>query len=106
MRFYQDGSGNLQVDSEEFASVIGRFLIEDVQDSPVACVEILEAAARIFRGEMAIWRRVGNAHLLVLSRTGAGIESLFESTEEPCRMNLRDFGKIIESWRHFLEGRQ
>jgi uncharacterized protein YacL (UPF0231 family) len=106
MTFYRNGDGNLQVESEASASVIGRFLIEDIQDSPATCREVLGAIEGIVRGEMGSWRRVGNAHTLILSKTGAVIESLFESAEKPCRRSLADFGEIVERWLHFLEVRQ
>jgi hypothetical protein len=104
MKFYRDGDGDLQVESGPSSQLIGRFLIEDIQDSPTHCHEILKGIEGISRGEMASWRRVGNAHLLVLTKGEAVIESLFESSAEPCRLSLGEFRDIVESWQHFLEG--
>ena len=104
MKFYRNGDGNLQVESAPASTGIGRFLIEDVQGSPAACREILMIIEGIYRDEMASWRRVGNAHTLILSKNEAVVESLFASPGEQCRLSLEDFREIITNWLHFLEG--
>jgi hypothetical protein len=103
MRFYRSADGNLQVESGPSFTVMGRFLIEDIQDSPTTCREILMLVESISRGERASGRWVGNAHILLLARGEALVESLFESAEEPFHLSLGEFSEILENWLHFLE---
>jgi hypothetical protein len=104
MKYYRNDDGNLQIESEPSATVIASFLIEDLQDSPTACREILMVVEAIARGEVASWRRVGNAYTLALSSREAAIEPLFKATGKTCLLILDDFREIVERWLHFLEG--
>jgi hypothetical protein len=103
MKFYRNGDGDPCAESGPSTEVIGRFLTEDIQDSPASCREVVMIIERIFNGEIASWRRVGNAHSLSLSKDKAVIESLFDSGAKPCHLSLGDFRDILQTWLHFLE---
>jgi uncharacterized protein YacL (UPF0231 family) len=102
MKFFRDIDGNPRVDSGLSGEVLGSFLSEDIQDSPASCREILTVIEMVLGGELAAWRRVGNAHVLSLSRDEAVIESLFETEAKPLRLNLEVFRKSVEGWLGFL----
>jgi hypothetical protein len=103
MKFYRDGEGNPRSESGEPTPLISGFLTEDVQDSFNTCREILRIIERIIDGEIGSWRWVGNAHVLSLSADEAKVELLVVPAEEPCRLRLEEFRKIIENWLQFLE---
>jgi uncharacterized protein YacL (UPF0231 family) len=103
MRFYRNGDGDPCVESGPSGEVVGHFLTEDIQDSLASCHEIEMIIERIFNGEIASWRRVGNAHTLSLSRDEAIIESLFEPGGKPSHLSLGDFRDIVRKWLHFLD---
>jgi|WetSurMetagenome_2_1015567.scaffolds.fasta_scaffold00923_7 hypothetical protein len=106
IKLFRDIDGNPRVESELPFKVLGSFLSEDIQDSPAACREILEVITRLTRGELADWRRVGNAHVLSLSGDEAVIESLFGKGAKPCRLSLEVFRESVEGWLLFLDSPQ
>ena len=103
MKFYRNGDGDPCVEAGASGEVIGHFLTEDIQDSPASCNEIRTMIERIFNGEITSWRRVGNAHILSLSKNEAIIEPLFDPGEEPFHLSLGDFRDIVRNWLHFLD---
>jgi len=103
MKFYRNGNGDPCVEPGPSGEVIGRFLTEDVQDSPASCREIVTMIERISNGEITSWRRVGNAHILSLSKRDAVIESLFDPVGKPFHLSLGDFRNIVRNWLHFLD---
>jgi uncharacterized protein YacL (UPF0231 family) len=103
MKLYRNGDGNPCVELGASGEVVGRFLTEDIQDSLSSCHEIEKVIERIFRGEIASWRRVGNGHILSLSRDEAIIESLFEPGGKPSHLSLGDFRDIVRKWLQFLD---
>lgn len=102
MKFFRDIDGNPRAESGLSSEVLAGFLSEDIQDSLAACREILVAIERLLSGEPAAWRRVGNAHVLSLSKDEAVIESLSETATGPCRLSLESFRVTVEDWVQFL----
>ncbi len=103
LEFYRDSSGNPRARCEGPARVVAGFLESDLQDSPAAALEILQAIDEVESGGAASWRRTGNAYTLTLFPEAADIEDETNDEAEPYRLTLAEIRGVVEDWLSFLD---
>jgi uncharacterized protein YacL (UPF0231 family) len=103
LEFYRDAAGNPRARCEGPARGVAGFLESDLQDSPAAALEILEAIDEVESGGAPSWRRTGNAYTLTISPEAAVIEDEMNDEAEPYRLTLAEIRGIVEDWLSFLD---
>ena len=82
--------------------IIGSFLEEDVQNSPLGCELLLQACDDVLEGRLEEWDDVGNAHRLTIRKDQVIIENEYSNYDPPCSLRVNDFKQLLLSWKSLI----
>ncbi len=103
LRVHSGDNGILKAIPDRDRELLGRFLEEDVQESSSHCLELLNAIEGISSQGEQRWEQTGNAHTVILDRSGVTIESEMDEECAPLHLSLDEFEEAVKTWLSAIE---
>ena len=101
IRCYRDNYGIGRVDVLALHPNVG-FLDGDIQNSTLACKEMLEIVDAIAAGNQAEWCGTGNSHTVTIKLTGVTIENIWDESPGIAELSLDEFRECLSEWLAFI----
>lgn len=102
-KMYIDEDGYPRAEFEFPYENLGRYLIDDVQNNPNVCRELIQDCDDIMNGRSENLDGVGNAHHLVISQDCVRVACEFSDDYPPCTLSTGEFRQILLAWLHLID---
>lgn len=100
---FRDDTGRLRIEATGTGNpVVADFLFTDVREDLARCNSVLDMVERAKVGPDAHIETVGNLYALILRRSGARIENLFDEHAPSAETSLAELSALLQAWKSQL----